>query len=72
MDLTEARRLISEAGYRPYIRKVKGKAYITLIVEAGRLALDLSAKMFGTAPVRMEHSHVRLQEHCGISARPDA
>jgi hypothetical protein len=30
LDLAEARRLISEAGYRPYIRKVKGKAYITL------------------------------------------
>jgi hypothetical protein len=30
LELAEARRLISEAGFRPYIRKVKGKAYITL------------------------------------------
>jgi len=30
LDLAEARRLISEAGYRPYVRKVRGKEYITL------------------------------------------
>jgi len=30
LELAEAKRLISEAGYRPYVRKVKGKAYITL------------------------------------------
>jgi hypothetical protein len=30
LELAEARRLISEAGFRPYFRKVKGKAYITL------------------------------------------
>jgi hypothetical protein len=30
LDLAEARRLISEAGYRPYVRKVKGREYITL------------------------------------------
>lgn len=30
MELAEARRLIREAGYRPYIRKVKGREYITL------------------------------------------
>jgi hypothetical protein len=30
LELAKAKRLISEAGFRPYIRKVKGKAYITL------------------------------------------
>jgi hypothetical protein len=30
LELAEAKRLISEAGFRPYVRKVKGKAYITL------------------------------------------
>jgi len=30
LDLAEARRLISEAGYRPYVRKVRGREYISL------------------------------------------
>ena len=30
MDLEEAKRLIREGGYRPYIRKSGGRRYITL------------------------------------------
>jgi len=48
-DLAKARRLISEASYRPYVRKVKRREYITLKRGSRRLASDRSAKMFGIA-----------------------